>query len=161
MQFSQITVKLSNSSAIDYFSCSFFGFREMKLEHCGSLLELLSLLKFYILGIWSRKHLDCRTNNLIPSPSTQAWRAPHRALGGSWGEEGVDCLGIWKLSGFYMIRHKYIYIYIYINKNKNKKTKNMKVLYSLFIPKLIDYNLLCFDPIWWSLVLIQGWAWCS
>ena len=59
----------------------------------------------------------------------------------------MDCLGIWKLSGFYMIRHKYIYIYIYINKNKNKKTKNMKVLYSLFIPKLIDYNLLCFDPI--------------
>ena len=56
---------------------------------------------------------------------------PHRALGGSWGEEGVDCLGIWKLSGFYMIRHKYIYIYIYKQKQKQKNKKHEGFVFTI------------------------------
>ena len=69
---------------------------------------------------------------------------------GKLGRRGGGLLGhleiVWFLYDKTQI-YIYIYIYIDINKNKNKKTKNMKVLYSLFIPKLIDYNLLCFDPI--------------
>ena len=60
---------------------------------------------------------------------------------GGWGGEvgergGVDCLGIWKLSGFYMIRYTHTHT-----------KKSMEVMYSLFIPELINCNLLCFDPI--------------